>query len=166
MAAINRIPHGLLSFLGIKNGGRNPQQLTEQLGATFDLLGWYLEQNSESLSVNAAVNALGVNGNYWTVPVGETWAVLASFVNSQAALGAGQSLGLAGCWIRSANQQVPAPLTNVGLVATVGAIALAVSQPSNVTFVPPGAAIGVYCHHLVAGPVNVSYRLTVCRMLI
>jgi len=65
MPAINRIPHGLLSFLGIKNGGRNPQVLSEQLAANFDLMQWYLQQNSESLSVNAAVNALGFNGNYW-----------------------------------------------------------------------------------------------------
>jgi len=38
---INRLPVGLLDFLGIRAGGRNPQNLTEQLLPTLDLLRWY-----------------------------------------------------------------------------------------------------------------------------
>jgi len=115
---INRLPLGLLSFLGIKNGGRNPQFLGEQLSPTFDLVAWYLQSNSRSLSLNGNVTAVGFNSAWWTVPVGETWAVLSTMVNSQAALGAGQSVGFFGAWVRSALQILPAPLTPIGSVYT------------------------------------------------
>jgi len=40
-AFINRIPSGLLGFLGIKNGGENPQELSKILVPTVDLIPLY-----------------------------------------------------------------------------------------------------------------------------
>jgi len=158
---INRLPAGLLSFLGIKNGGRNPQFLSEQLSPTFELLGWYLQSNSLSLQANGNVTAVGFNANWFTVPAGETWAVLSAQVNSQAALGAGVTIAFGGAWIRSALQVLPSPLTVYSPAFTVGAVAVAASAPAGgpVTLVPPGGVIGVYCSQLVAGPVNTTLTI-------
>lgn len=158
---INRLPLGLLSLLGIKNGGRYPQSLGQQLAPCFELLGWYLQSNSQSLSLNGNVTAVGFNANWWTVPVGQTWAVLSTVVNSAAALGAGVTVGFTGAWIRSALQVLPSPLTQVSPSYTVGAVAVAMSNPAGacVTLVPPGGVIGVYAHALVAGPVNTTMTI-------
>lgn len=158
---INRLPGGLLSFLGIKNGGRTPQVLSEQLAPTFSLVDWYLQTNSLSLQQNGNVTAVGFNANWFTVPSGETWAVLSTMVNSQAALGAGVTIAFGGAWIRSALQVLPSPLTLMSPSFTTGAVAVAASAPAGaaVTFVPPGGVIGVYCSALVAGPVNTTLTI-------
>lgn len=41
MPALNRQPMGLLDFMGIKNGGENPRDLSTTLAGTVDLMGLY-----------------------------------------------------------------------------------------------------------------------------
>lgn len=163
---INKLPLGLLSFLGIKNGGQYPQHLQADLGASFELLDWYLQTNSISANLNANVTAVGFNAGWYTVPTGETWAVLAAQVNSQAVLGAGVSLGMFGAFTRSALQIIPTALTPVGATATTGAVSVASSQTGTIALVPPGGLIGVYCHNLVAGPVSVTLTLNYVPMVL
>lgn len=61
MAPLNKQPSGLLSFLGIKNGGRNPVELLQDLRGTWDLQQLYLIDNVEagsSTTVGVGAGAL------------------------------------------------------------------------------------------------------------
>lgn len=158
---INRLPVGLLGFLGIKNGGAYPQALGADLAGTFELQNWYMQTNSQSIQLNGNVSALGFNANWWTVPNGETWAIHNCFVNSQAVLTAGQTLGCVGAWIRSALQVLPATLTELPPLAT-GSASVMVAAKSDITpiFVAPGGVIGVYAYTLTGGPILTTMTLT------
>lgn len=158
---INKLPLGLLGFLGIKNGGRYPQSLQADLQPSFELQNWYLQTNSTSAQLNGSVSSIGFNANWWTVPQGETWAIHQCFVNSAAVLGAGVSCGFVGAWIRSALQVLPASLTDMPpIAATAGSVALSVRTQMTPVLVPPGGVIGVFAYALVAGPVTTTMTLT------
>lgn len=90
---INAVPEGLLGFLGIKNGGRNPRNLIDNVQPTFDLWMHYLWSNSIvlqsadlSFAANAARGALDLGptlpvnvanaANQVIVPNNEWWAFL------------------------------------------------------------------------------------------
>lgn len=47
---INRLPAGLLGFLGIKNGGRYPRDLVSSIQPSFEMLRWYVCNSSEEVS--------------------------------------------------------------------------------------------------------------------
>jgi len=64
---INRLPQGLLDFLGIRAGGRNPQTLTEQLLPTLDLLRWY--KDSQQFLSHLSLSALVANQNAGILPL-------------------------------------------------------------------------------------------------
>ena len=57
MTTLNRRPIGLLGYLGIKNGGRDPAQLAPVLSPTWDLEQLYLAGGSlyESVTVSGLV---------------------------------------------------------------------------------------------------------------
>lgn len=165
MSGISRQASGLLSFFGIKNTGRSPDSLGATLAPVLDLRDWYFQQNSESISINQNVAAVGLN-TVQIVPETETWAVLGCAVNSVAVLGAGVTLRIGGAWARNPNALTIYPLTLFGDPSTTGAVAVSWSPPGQVSFVPPGAVLGFYCSQLVAGPVNCTLNLTVVRMLL
>jgi len=158
VSGINRQPRGLLSFLGIKNSGRNPRSLADVLAPTVDLRDWYLAQNSESVTVNISVAGIGFTP-FFVVPETDTWAILATSINSQAVLGAGVSLQIGAGWTRNPNAQIFAPLTTVGNTYTVGQVAAAWSPAGSLVMVPPGAQVGAYCTVIVAGPVTCTLNL-------
>lgn len=75
MSVINRQPVGWLGFLGIKNFGKNPQNVPAVLAPTWDLEGLYLASEVRYASNVAAGIAAG-NTIVHTAPQGEIWAVL------------------------------------------------------------------------------------------
>lgn len=56
-APLNRAPDGLLGFLGIKNGGKNPQFLAPYCQPVFDLYDHYLNTAPEYVFVSAALSS-------------------------------------------------------------------------------------------------------------
>lgn len=86
---INRIPLGLIGFLGIKNFGQYPQNLTRDLVPTWDVGNLYLNSSATYLQVVSTINATGYtivfsapqNESWWisdystdiATGVGETW---------------------------------------------------------------------------------------------
>jgi len=86
---IQTFPAGLLGFLGLKNGGQNPDVLLNEVRAGIDLTNFYAyglesEQGSDSLPF-----ALGGGTNYsafFTVPAKKVWYVkwIQLFLGSQA----------------------------------------------------------------------------------
>jgi len=71
---INRLPAGLLSFLGIKNGGQYPQHLATDLLPVWNLADLYLNSSPIYDAANATFNA---DGAYFplVVPQSEIWYV-------------------------------------------------------------------------------------------
>jgi len=158
---LNKIPNGLLGFLGIKNGGHNPEELAPQLSAGFELFHWYTQTNREFFRTAINLTALGQT-TFFTVPAGEWWYVLhASLVTS--VLGAGQTLQAAigftdAPGLRTIIVQNPPPSRTVGQVFTCNASGF---------WVGPGDTIGPYVTELAAGPiVSPVFTLSVARALV
>lgn len=85
---INRIPDGILGFLGVKNFGRAPDQLSSVLAGTWDLRDWYLNTNVSWQASSLTAIALG-GSLVFTAPQNEIWWVtnLSLFHNAAAASG-------------------------------------------------------------------------------
>lgn len=159
MAIVNRLPLGLLSFLGIQNGGKYPDMFLSTLAPVLDLGGHYVNTNREYLTSSVAVNVLA-NTTFHTVPNGEWWNVMHASVFT-ATMGAG-----------SAYAGVITILDAAGLVThMLGQSRSAVSGPGAVFvgaaqapfWVGPGERIGVYTTHLAAGPISVGVSLAFAR---
>lgn len=61
---VNRVPPGLISLLGIKGSGQNPQLLADLITPTLDVTQAYLAGFSDRLQVDtAAVTARGILGS-------------------------------------------------------------------------------------------------------
>lgn len=56
---IQKIPQGLLGFLQLKTGGRNPSTLVDSVSPTWDLSRLYLEADAQFASINSTINAGG-----------------------------------------------------------------------------------------------------------
>lgn len=69
---LNIQPTGLLSFLQIKNGGRYPQWLGEQLVPTWDLAKHYEATNAQYITSAVANQAAGAQ-NYLIDPASNYW---------------------------------------------------------------------------------------------
>lgn len=51
---LNRLPKGLMDFLGIKSGAWGPRILGQQLGPSIELLDWYTEMYAQWFNVGTA----------------------------------------------------------------------------------------------------------------
>lgn len=95
---INRLPWGLLGFLGIKNGGEYPQTLAQQLVPVWDLKELYLEGASVLAGTASTVGATGYVAHL-SPPPGEVWQVYDFQI--VAACGAGEAFTGALCRSRT-----------------------------------------------------------------
>lgn len=78
MSRINRLPLGLLDFLGTKSLGDNPSELLGQVRPTLELGGFFSAEKLEL--VFDAVNQDTIsNSQFITVPTGEVWVLLAAY---------------------------------------------------------------------------------------
>lgn len=104
-------PLGLMGFLEIKRG-QAPSQLLDSISADLDLRRWYLETNSETITM--AVGAALATGNVsfpdFVVPALEWWHV-SGFTGAIAGLGAGEILSNMQLAAIVAPSGVPFPLT-------------------------------------------------------
>lgn len=115
---INRHPLGLLGFLGIKNGGRYPQQPRDDaLRWVWDLSQVYLQSNTEFVTTTIAATALG-SFDGLTVPFGENWYVTHFGVGS-GTQGAGESIAYA-LSVTDPSVTVSVPITMPSPTATTG----------------------------------------------
>ena len=161
MSAINRLPLGLLGFLGIKNGGRYPQDLGAQLNPTWDLSPLYYNGNSESRADVLAIAALGSQA-FFTVPTGEAWVVLLASA-ATGTLGAGVTIEL-GLQTTDAASLVTIAVSPMSGARTVGArCAVNLADP---IYLGPGSTFGINCTQLTAGPVNVTLATRFARLLL
>lgn len=162
---INRVPYGLLGFLGIKNGGRNPVSLNDTVAPVWDLAGLYLETNTEFFSTTVNVNALGYFVGF-SSSIAEVTYVHAFGVMSNAALGAGVTLAAVPMvtdqnGITTGNA-VPLQTSDISARATTGnRFVCALERP---IIMAPGQQVGIFVYDLTAGPVACTAAIRVSRM--
>lgn len=72
---IQRVPLGLIDFLGLQSSGGNPTVLPDQLSSILDLTPFYLANRWEALqTTTAAISTLGATVvSVLTVPAGQIW---------------------------------------------------------------------------------------------
>jgi hypothetical protein len=159
---INKAPIGLLDFLGIKNLGQYPNELSPTLAPCFELLEWYLSEYQEAIVASAAFAVVGAYQAYHLVPNNETWAVLAASMNSQAVLAAGQTFdGVVAC-TRGPNPGIQTALADAHTRVTVGEVAWSGWQ--GLVFLPPGATLGVQNIAAVALPLTLTVSAAIVRI--
>lgn len=156
---INRLPLGVLGFLGIKNGGRYPDQPTTNLAWVWSLEDFYLGANSEFVTATINPAALG-SVNALTVPAGELWFVSNYGVGS-GTLGAGQSLQYA-LSITDPSNTVSMPLSPVSNLASTGNRASLGALPSFV--LPTGWSLAIQVTTIAAGPIACTASARIARM--
>lgn len=160
MSGINRQPTGLLGFLGIKNGGVNPQDLATTVAPTWDLAQQYLQTNTEFFSVGGTISALGYNTGFASSASEVTYVHAFGIITST--LAAGNSLG---CAIEIADQN---GITGV----IVPEISARVSQPTerlvlglqNPVILSPGQQIGFYVWAFAGANIPYVASIRVSRM--
>lgn len=135
---VNRIPNGLLDFLGIKSGGRNPDALSSGLAATLDLLQWYAYTASEDFQVvrTTGIAAGGATRFNWEqsipaglivaatlpVPQDQIWIVLEYEVLWQFNAIAGEVFDGAPSYELSAGGSIIPPNTLFGFTSSIAAL--------------------------------------------
>ena len=149
---INRQPQGLLGFLGIKNFGRNPDELGSVLVPTWDLSELYYGSFLQTRTNAIALAGIGSQA-FLTVPGGEVWWVQCASA-ATGTLGAGQSLQLCIQVTDQAGTGTVA-LTDPANLATVGQRAVAALNRPIV--LSPGDALGAVATVFAAGPITVTY---------
>lgn len=142
---IQQIPGGLLGFLQMKNAGRNPSVLPDELAAVLEMRDWYWQTFPLiAAGVDAAIAAAGLVDKL-TVPAGEYWAV--HDVEIVATLAAASN-GLFVAYYRTgqgAANQFPFNLMppQRWTQATDGNTLTAVMTPRATLLLGPGAQLGI-----------------------
>lgn len=158
MTTINRSPNGLLGFLGIKNGGRNPQQLTEILQGNYQLNELY-DANNPIWDVNTQLG-VAVAGSYvaFTPPDNNVWKVLqySAFV----AAPAGVTCDVALVQLGQANARFVALSDSVSLVAGQAAITRAPAPG----VVAQGERLGFYVAAVAGAGFNIELQVRYALM--
>lgn len=160
MPVINRLPVGLLGFLGIKNGGEYPHEMPSTLQPVWDLQGLYSSAASEVRVDQVAIAAIGSQA-FTTVPNGETWLILLQSA-ACATLGAGQTIELQPNWTD------PAALVNIETGPMSGARTVGQRASSCILdpyWAPPGSIMGINVTQLVAGPVTCALKTRFVRFV-
>jgi hypothetical protein len=162
-------PPGLLSLLGIQNGGKTPDQLSGFTQGTFELSDWYLRAKWEQLPQSSLTIPNGANGGYvpYTtnpilVPPNEWWYV----ENYSASLNVvGADTMASGSALGFASQSI----SYVVSAASAGLSALATQFLTSLRpfWVPPGSSIGLQLSNAaIAGASLGVGRLLIARVLV
>jgi len=159
VSKISRIPAGLLGFLGIKNAGQYPSDISQVLLPTWDLASLYLQYGAQLGGDSGTVNVSGYNV-VATCPPGEVWCLhnLAMSVTT----GAGdQWTGGLGRSKTSGGTTVP--LSGSGAIGASNNVLL--NAQALPTFLTPGENLGLITLS-VTGTVDfyLTYRYTILSM--
>lgn len=157
---INRLPGGLLSLLGIKSVGLNPQILADSVQPTIDLGRFYEAYGSQVVTgANGSASGIGVfyASEWWNqVSNNEVWAVQSVCIAlaGYAALPAATTYR-ARVAIFNPNNGVVVQGAPEALTFTTGETPLWTLSPDAVILVPPGFALGLFVNAATLGTAQV-----------
>lgn len=145
---IQKIPQGLLGFLQLKTGGRNPATLSDIVVPTWDLARLYLEADAEYVGVNSTINAGGYTITA-SAPQNEAW-IVTSF-NVGFTTDVGEAIECALCRAPHNNT----PLNALTLKIDLGANDWAELVYSDTLYLAPGESLGVLVN-AITGVVSIN----------
>lgn len=160
MTTINQQPQGLLGFLGIKNGGRNPGELLGTLSPGWDLEALYLNAAAEISAGAYSIAGIGYQPAF-VVPNDQIWRIQGFGVYSNAALGAGVSVRATPA-VRDPGGIIVLPLQTVSVTQTTND--LFVTGTEREFYLQPGYSIGLVTSLVAAGPVACTANLRFTRL--
>lgn len=156
-------PAGLLGFLQLKNAGRNPEQLSETLLPTMDLVQWYLESDVRLNTGATAALASGTLGQQLTttttqvVPSNEQWILRGISIGAD--LVAGDAISAAPI-IRDPTLgqfRLLGPFAADGVYADNAQFRAAWNPNGDIVIARPGTRFGAYTKRfLVAAPTLIN----------
>jgi len=74
---IQRVPVGVLQFLGLRNGGETPKTFGSEVLPILDTTPFYAAEDlQQTIQTDAATNVAG-SGSFVDVPAGEAWLIVA-----------------------------------------------------------------------------------------
>ncbi|HEX6825645.1 MAG TPA: hypothetical protein VF077_04945 [Nitrospiraceae bacterium] len=155
-------PPGLLSLLGLKNGGVNPPSFGGIVAPGFELSDWYLRAKQELIN-NASITPpngaiTGYGGTVATVPQGEWWYV--RHYNAMISTVAGDSVGRYALAYGSGGVPYQVSDTNPAIAASASDFAWA-PMPF---WVPPGGTLGfVFGTNVILGASVAQSRICISR---
>lgn len=145
MSGINRQPTGILGFLGIKNFGRNPEQVGEVLSPVWDYAPWYLQTNAQFRNAAVSFNAVGFFAVF-QVPNNEVWTVHALSCLA-GPLGGGETIRIHAAIADQASSVFTIlPTTSDDRVATANDFGICAAQGNFI--LGPGEVAGMFCSDL------------------
>ena len=101
--SIQRVPQGLLSLLGMKGTGRNPDVLNESVVPTLEQVGFYTDGSLEfEEDVSVGIFTAGVFSSL-VVPDGEIWALKGVNGQYSGAAGAATATAMVGLLLQAGN---------------------------------------------------------------
>lgn len=154
---INRVPPGLLSFLGIKALGQNPSQLSDELTPVLELGSLYLAPYSETRQFQTAViNAPGFfSASGALVPAGKIWVCGSISLNTSGVIAAATTYtGMGLCW----NPTGTSIIYDVGApLVTATAAGRLLTGVNELRVLPPGAQLGVHGQAVTVGTAQLFY---------
>jgi len=148
---INRVPNGLLGYLGIKNFGRNATFLSETLTPVWDTSELYLANDAVYLNSTAGGLGLGIT-LVFDPPMDEVWWVHDYSVVFETAVGGAVVAQL--CRVGLSNTSFVDLTTTIALGASV-ASALVINRP---LILAPGEKVGIDTRGVV-GVVNTTHAI-------
>lgn len=164
---INKLPAGLLGFLGVKNGGRYPQDLNLTLQPTWDLQEQYFVANCELFQQTVSV-ATGTNSYPAAIgPTQSEYWVVQDYSGRITLQAADTSIELALGYEFQGTPLGPfMALQNLtGTYATGGAAkGVSVVADRKWFVLPPGSLLSITANAVIAANRNLDLRARICRM--
>ena len=143
---INRLPNGLLGYLGLKTLGANPRTLGDVVAPTWDLSELYLADGAKHESATGVIGT-GTNIAH-TAPNGFVWVVHAWGVQCDSA--ALEAIGCAYLVFVPPNSTPVVPMTNNSSMGASASIALAYA--TRPIILNPGESLGLQANQVTGAP--------------
>lgn len=152
---IGRYPVGFLELLGSKTNGTTPAVLLDGVMPTVDLTEFWAQGASrQTLAATTTITAPGIWGattSALTVPIGEFWRVHSITLHRGAVLPAGTTYRLSPAYYDPGIGNTTAMTCEQSQVWTAGEQPLMTCNFQLPRILPPGWAIGVWCHAATLG---------------
>lgn len=137
---IQRVPLGILQWLGLRNAGDQPRELMTQVRPIVDTTAFYAAQDMTQITQTDAATLTVGQGSFVDVPAGEAWLVLAlgglwSTFTAGSVFRAGLHLGFQ-------PNLVPVYQMEVALTAVATTEARLAFVPPQPLILPPGSRLG------------------------
>ena len=162
---IQKVPAGLLPFLGIVGDGQAPRSLADVVAPTLDTMPFYAARSLQVVAQNTAALSAAGAGTALVVPANEWWLVFGMSVSIFAGAAAQQMAGFIGLQIPSGSNTVVMAASNSDLLSVAANDSNRCGWAGSPFLLAPSSAInGALQRNVAAGTVQVTTSALVMRL--